>query len=339
MPMLGLALGSLAGAWIAERLGARRTTGLSGLTLVLAGIVPSIAPLAPVLIVDCLLIGVAAALMLIGTTLLLADRYSDDRRARVIGFSNAFGNITSAVSVMVTGLTADRFGWQGAYLQFTVAGSIIAVFTLAAVRDVRAEARQAVQPPAFSLLIPLFPVFAANFLVFSLALAIYTHIPLLLATEGTSSITMTSTVISMQSISGIAAGLVYGGLQARLGKGAVALIGLGLVTAGSAVAAMSHEPIGFGVACASIGAGIGFVIPYLINVLLNKAQPNLRARALGLYTAIGFIGGFASPFLFRPIRNLVGLHGLFAVLAAILLITCGVALIRGSAVRFRRRLA
>jgi MFS family permease len=337
MPMLGLALGSLAGAWIAEHLGARRTTGLSGLTLMLAGIVPSFAPIAPVLLVDCFLIGVAAALMFIGTTLLLADRYSDDRRARVIGFSNAFGNITSALAVMVTGVTADRFGWQGAFLQFTVAGSIIGIVTLAAVRDRRAKAREAVQPLAFSLLVPLFPVFAANFLVFSLALAIYTQMPLLLAAEGISSITTTSTVIGMQSVFGIAAGLVYGALQARHGKGVVAMIGLGLLTAGSALAAISHEPIGYGAASASVGAGIGFVIPYLTNVLLNKAQPNLRARALGLCTAIGFIGGFASPFLFRPIRDLMGLHGLFAVLTATLLIIGGAAFIRGSAARWRRR--
>jgi MFS family permease len=342
MPMLGLAVGSLVGAWVAERFGAKRTIGISGLALGLTGLVPLIAPLPFVLLLDCFIIGCAAAVMAIGSTLLLADRYSGDTRARVIGYSSAFGSIIAAAAAMISGVAADHFGWRAAFLQFTSAGVIIVIFTLAAVRDVRAGAREMVLPPAFSLLVPMFPFFAAGFLVYLVVLAIYTHIPLLVAAAGASSITVTSTVIIMQPVSGIGAGLVYGTLQARLGKSVVAGIALGLIVLGTALMAASHAPVLFGVACAAAGAGLGLVIPFLINMVLNTVEPSMRPRALGIFTAVGFLGGFASPFVMRPIREIVGLHGVFVVLAvATLVIGAGSfgagSFMRGSAARIWRR--
>lgn len=332
MPLLGLAVGSLAGAWIAERLGARRTTGLSGLILALAGVAPMVAPMAPVLLAVCFLVGLAGSTMFIGTTLLLADRYSDDQRAKVLGYANAFGNIATTSTVMLSGVIADRVGWRGSFLQFTVAGVIIVLFTLVAIRPVAAGPRQRVAQAPLSLIIPMLPLFAANFLMFVAALAMYTHIPLLLAAEGVTSITVTSTVIATQTLFGIAAGLTYGMLQARFGKFAVAMLGLGLLAAGGLLTAASHAPIGFGVACGMIGFGIGLISPYLIDLLLGRAPASVRARSLGVFTTVGFLGGFANPFVMRPIRGAVGLHGVFVVIAAAAVAMIGVALLaRGRA--------
>jgi MFS family permease len=332
MPLLGLAVGGLVAGWVAERLGVRRTILAGGAAFGLSGLAAVLHPPTPLLIADAFLIGASAAILRVGTSLLLANRYSGDARARVIGYATASGSLISAGAVWLSGLIAEVVGWAGAFLQFGVAGGLIAICTLLAVPPARAARDRQAQPVGLRLMLPVTPLFGAVFAMMLVATTTNTHMPLLLAEEGVASTAVTSSVMSMQGLFAMLAALAYGTLQVRFGKLAIAVAGVALFTASGVIAAAAHSPVMFGAACAAMGAGVGLMMPYMIDTLLARAPVAARARALGFFGTSNFVGGFLNPFVARPISEAVGLHGLYLTIAlftalagaAFLLVAAGV---------------
>ncbi|HEY3696931.1 MFS transporter [Phenylobacterium sp.] len=334
MPLAGLALGGLVGGWIAEWLRARRAICVGGLAFALAGAAALAPPSAPGLLTICFCIGFAAAIIGIGRGLLLAELYAGDARARMIGFASAFGSLLAAGSVWLSGVIADQAGWQSAFLQFTAVGAIIVVCVLVAVRGGAGSQERGARTD-YRLLAPVLPIFLAGGLLMLVLTTTNTHIPLLLAEQGITSTAETSSVMSMQGLFSMLAALGYGALQARLGKVGVAAIGIVLLAVGNGLAAVAETPLAFGAACAFLGMACGAIVPCLIDLLLGLAAPAVRARALGFYAAAFNVGGFLNPFIMRPIRDAVGLQGLYMVIA----VSCAViggAYVLGGAARARR---
>jgi MFS family permease len=326
MPLLGLAVAGLVAGWIAERLGVRRTIWIGGAAFGLTGVLAATRPPAPLLLADAFLIGASAAVLRVGTSLLLAHRYQGDVRARVIGYATASGSFIAAAVVWFSGLIAEAIGWAGAFLQFGVAGGLIAACALLAVtRAAPVRAAPGVRVKA-AVLLPITPLFAAVFTMMLIATTTNTHVPLLLAEEGVASTAVTSSVMSMQGLFATLAALAYGPLQARIGKFPVAALGVSLFTAATAIAAVGHAPVLFGLSCAAMGAGVGFTMPYMTDTLLAMTPLEARARALGFFGASNFIGGFLNPLLARPIRDAFGLHGLYAAIT-VFAAAAGVALL------------
>jgi MFS family permease len=319
MPFLGLAITSLAAGWIAEKLGVRGTLCAGALAFVAVGVIGFLEPPPPLLLADCFLIGSSAALVRVGAGLFLGQAYEGAARARVIGYASAFAALIAACIVAIAGVIADQAGWNAAFLLFTAAGASVLAFTLIAVRNSSAASADgdARKPPLrFSLLTPVIPFFAAVFLIMLMAASTGAHVPLMIRDAGVSSNSAVSTVLSMQALFGMLGSLAYGQLAPRLGRLAVATLGVALLMVAGGVIATAHVLVMFGVGCAVLGLASGLLMPWLYEGLFTRAPLVVRGYAIGFYGACGNIGAFVNPFVLRPIREAVGLHGLYGVLAA-----------------------
>lgn len=318
MPFLGLAITSLAAGWIAERLGVRGTLCAGALAFAAVGVIGFLEPPTPLLLVDCFLIGSSAALVRVGAGLFLGQSYDGAARARVIGYASAFAGLIAASIVAITGVIADRAGWNAAFLLFTAAGALVLAFTLVTVRgsNTASADRDGAKPPVkLSLLAPATPFFAAVFLIMLMGVSTGAHVPLMIRDEGISSATTTSTVLSMQALFAMLGSLAYGQLLPRLGRLPVATLGVALMVVAAGVLAAAHVPLMFGVGCAVFGLASGLLLPWLYDGLFTRAPLLVRAYAIGFYGTCSYIGAFVNPFVLRPIRDAVGLHGLYGVLA------------------------
>jgi MFS family permease len=315
MPMLGLAVGGLLGGWLVEHLRMRRAIIGSGLMFAIAGGVGALRPPVAVLLVDCFVLGFSAATMGLGTMMLLGERYADHARSRMLGYSSAFAGMLAASVVWISGLMADSIGWQYVFLEFTVAGFLVTICAFAVRRNAGEAAHEPVVPSKISVIVPAIPVFTANLLVTLIITTSYTHVPLLLAAEGEKSANLTGALMSIQGACGVLAALSYGVAQARFGKFVIATLGVILLIVGSALSAVFHSAVLFATGCAAYGAAMCLLSPYLADTLLRIAPVSARARSFGFFGAAGFLGGFINPFVMLPIREAVGLHGLYGVLA------------------------
>jgi len=318
MPFLGIAISGLVAGWIADRLGVRGTLGVGALAFAAAGFIGFFGLSAPFLLGASFLVGASAGLMKVGAALLLGQLYNDKARARVIGYAMAFAGLIATAAVGFSGVIADWVGWRAAFLQFIAGGALVLAFTLVAVRpSPRAAAEHDADRPRLSLLAPVVAYFAAVFLVMMLGSSTGTHVPLLLQEVGVRTATTTSMVLSMQALFAIGGALGYARLRARLGRLPVGALGLAGLVLGAVTLGTAQSPVLFGAGCALFGLATGLILPYLMEGLYARAPLSVRGYALGIHGTLGYIGAFANPFLIRPLREAVGLDGLYLVLAVV----------------------
>jgi len=314
-PMLGLAITGLAVGWITGRLGVRYTLCAGAAGLALAGVLGIFGAAPPFLIAASFLVGASTAILSVAAGLLLSVLYDGEARTRVLGYAVAFGGLIAASAVWLSGQIADSAGWRAAYLLFVAAGALICLFALGAVRAGAAvRSAHAGEPPRLSAFGPVVPYFAAIFLLMLATSTTQTHVPLLLKDAGVRRYGAISAVLSMQAVFNVVGSVVYARLP-RLGRIPVAIAAVVLLVTSTLVFANAHAPLLFAAGCAFVGAAGGMLLPFLMDGLFLRASLPVRGYALGVFRTLMFTGGFLNPFVMKPIRNLVGLHNLFYVLA------------------------
>ena len=72
------------------------------------------------------------------------------------------------------------------------------------------------------------------------------------------------------------------------------------------------------IGCWVAGLGGGIMTPFFVNIILNRAPDAMRGGAIGLMYTMMYIGDFANPFFFTPLRLQVGNHEVFGIVSIIL---------------------
>jgi MFS family permease len=331
MPFLGLAVTSLAAGWIADRVGARGALCAGAVVFASAGLVGYFDPPAPFMLAACFIVGASTAVMAVCAALLLGQNYDGEARARVIGYAMAFAGFMASASVALSGVIADRIEWRASFLQFVVAGVLILVFALTSLSGTNrapADGEAPAGPLKLALLAPVTSFVAVGFLAMMVTSSTGTQVPLLLRDEGVHVNTVISTILALQGLSAMFGSFIYGTLQTLLGRFGVAVLAIALIVTGAGVISVAHVPLMFGVGCASFGLSMGLLLPWLIEGLYAHAPLAVRGHAVGIFNTAGYIGAFCNPFLARPIRDAVGLHGLYFVVAVATVVVGGAGLAR-----------
>jgi MFS family permease len=331
MPFLGLAVTGLAAGWIADRLGVRGALCAGALAFAGAGAAGFSNPPAMFMLAACFMVGASTALIKVGAALLLGQNYDGEARARVIGYALAFAGFAASATVALSGVIADRVEWQAAFLLFAAAGALILVFALTSVKGsnrVSADDDAPTGPVKLALLAPVIPFFAVVFLAMMMTSSTGTQVPLLLRDEGIHANTVISTVLAIQGLSAMLGSFVYGTLQTHIGRFGVIVLAIALIVAGAGVISVAHVPLVFGVGCSSFGLAMGLLLPWLTEGLYAHAPLIVRGYALGVYSTCAYLGAFCNPFVARPIRDAVGLHGLYFVVAVATVVVGGAGLAR-----------
>ena len=69
-------------------------------------------------------------------------------------------------------------------------------------------------------------------------------------------------------------------------------------------------------------------MPFLNHMVTERAEPAVRNHAIGALNCFIFLGAFLNPLIFMPMSRLIGLHGVFLGVAAVMGSLCVAAFLR-----------
>ena len=319
MPAVGVLLGGLIGGPIVERLGVR-TTLLSALALYavagssglfLNGLWP--------LLASRFLMGIAVTSLSTSVMLLVGAWFEGPASARLLGLQQTCGGIASVVALLVSGTLANWAGWRAPFAIYLAALAVLAIAALVIPAN-------AVRPPERSRagdvkpLLALWPIYALQFPLFLAYFMTSVQFAFLLAADGVSNNLTRAIVIAIGVLAGAGAGAIYGPAFARLGERRMPLAVVGLMALGFLIIGTASwlPAIGFG--CALAGAGGGLISPFISGRILARAADAVRPRALGLMFTTIYAADFLNPVLVKPIRQELGIHSAYLVVAGLLAI-------------------
>lgn len=329
LPALFVALGApLAGA-IIDRFGRKRLLVAS---VALYGVVGSAGMFVSslfLLLVSRAVLGLTVAGIGTCTTTLVADYYSGQQRARLMGLLTAVGGLGGTVFVMLSGFLAD-VSWRGPFFTYPLA-FVVLPFIISVLYEPPRRAPAAGAGPAKAGL-PL-PLGLITFIYAAIVLTqvvffinpvqLPFHLEMLLGAPASQ---------SGLAIAGI--GLCYAIASASFGwigrwLGRVSILIAGFVLTGVGYTLMGLAAGWALLVCGLVlgGFGIGLLVPNLSLWLANEAPEALRGQVLGGFTTALSLGQFMAPFVSQPLAEWTGISGVYWMTGLALLALAGLLLV------------
>lgn len=317
---VGIMVGGPMAGWLGDRVGLRR---LLVLALILYGFTGSAGLYlnsAPALLASRFVQGMSSAGIGAATFAMLGNRFDGTARARFLGYQGAFIAAAGAGTLLLTGEIARIGGWRAPFVLY-LASFLMIGLVLAARFPVSAEAGGGRQPsprPSKDLL-PMWPTYLLIVPMYVAAYMFFLHMSFVLAGDGVTDPAIQSRVMSMITVTTFVIGLFYGRLVERVGTRWILVMILGTMGLSCLVIGFSHGAAMAAVACALAGLGGGGLGPYVTNLVLGQAPPDMRGRAMGFLYMAMYIGDFLNPLIVTPLRGALGNHAAFVVVGGLLL--------------------
>jgi len=227
---------------------------------------------------------------------------------------------------------AEWGGWRAPFAMYLFAFLIFIATAIAIPKRPLVEHRrikEAAPPGAILALLPLIVVTTALF-VGSFMPTI--QVSFLLADNGVLKPSTQSLVLGASALMVGLGSAAYGPTRLRLGdrwtlRLCAALIGTGIVVMGLAHGA---GQVAFG--CAISGIGTGLLNPQVNNMLITRAGPGARGRAVGMGYFARYAGDFLNPWAVDPLTRAFGIHIAFILTGAAFVVGVAIDLLRGKRV-------
>jgi MFS family permease len=266
-----------------------------------------------------LLLGFSGAGIATSTTALIGNRFEGETRVRALAYWSGVGAAGGVVSVFLAGQIAHfTGGWHSPFILYAMAvlALVVGIFTLPA----RAHAKAAMKAvkervPSIKGLIPLYagmiPIYVATFMT-------GVQISFLLGADAITDPVTQSWVIGTASGGSVLGAFAFSWLRPRYGARVTLLTVIGLLAAGNIVMPLTTDWLIVAAGAAMNGMGGGMANPHFSAVLIERAPLAARGRAIGLLFTTMFFGEFMNPFVVTPLANVLGIHGAFFAVAALL---------------------
>jgi MFS family permease len=321
------ALSSVAGGWLAQRIGARASVALGASLSLLA--TASLGLLAGRLLHVVILLGLAGAANAIaqpGAGLVLAEVVPVHRQGLAFGVSQVSAPLAALLAGVTMPTIALTIGWRWAFVVPALFGAVLAaVWPRAdarpgvaarpqdASRPVRTRRRGRRQPR--DLLILAGATTAGSMAVQAMtAFFIESAVAAGLA-PGTA-----GWLLGAGSMCGVAARVVYGWGADRLGGDRLRDVALLMLIGAAGVLALAAQSQALLTPATVLAFAAGWGWNGLFNHAVVRRYPAAPAMALGVATTGIFIGGAAGPLTFGAIASHAGYPAAWAAAAAMLLL-------------------
>jgi MFS family permease len=323
MSNIGILVGGPIIGWIADRTGRANVLFFSLALYGVAGSAGLVLDYPPVLLASRLLQGFGAAGIAVSTYSLVSERFEGAARSKVMGYQQAFVSLMGLVALPASGHLGDRYGWHapfGLYLSALVMLPI-ALATVPrggaiAPRDSSGGASS--DGGSVKALIPIYILMVPLFIIANMS---NLHIPFVLAADGLKGSAAQSYIMMASPIAYLAGGLLYGWVTTPLGPRRMLCLILAIMAGNGLVIGLSHGMVVTAAGVALGGLASGFLVPFTTNLVVNRAAPEARARALGFMYMANYIGGFLNPWITTPIRTWLGNHEIFLAMGVLLAVT------------------
>lgn len=264
-----------------------------------------------------LLLGFSGAGIATSTTALIGNRFEGETRVRALAYWSGVGAAGGVVSVFLAGQIAHvTGGWHSPFILYAMAVIALGVGIVTLPARSRAVVQAIkVRVPSIKLLIPLYagmvPLYVATFMT-------GVQISFLLGADAITDPVTQSWVIGTASAGSVLGAFAFSYLRPRFGARVTLLTIIGLLAAGNIVMPLTYAPVIIAIGAAMNGMGGGMANPHFAAVLIERAPIEARGRAIGLLFTTMFFGEFMNPFVVTPLAHMLGIHGAFFAVAAML---------------------
>lgn len=317
MPGLGTVIGGTAAGYLLERFGLRLTMICGLLAYIAAGTAGLWVEGAWPLLASRFVLGITVATHATCVMVLLSDWTSPDLRARLLGFTSALSGAVSVTVINLSGQFMLHGGWRAPFAIYFAAAIFLAC-AFATLRGYAPTLRPSAETAGGGSLRALYPIYGLVFVLFLIVMMAAIQGPLLLASIGIDNPTKLSFMISLSSVGSSTAGFIFGWLIRYVGPRWIMVLSGSLVSTGFIVAGSAPNLTLVAAACTLFGFGAGMTYPFVFNMMLSKAPPELRARAVGPVFAIISTASFANPFIIAPLEAAFGIRVTFIIVGAVI---------------------
>ena len=327
LPALFIALCASPAGWVADRCGRRTLLLLATGAFALAGASGFVLDDLIAILIGRALLGVAAAAVMTCSTALIADYFTGDERARVMGWQGAATAFGGVFFFALGGVLADM-GWRAPFLIYLAALVLVPLVHRLPEPGCRDD-HGAARPGQAAWEWPSLTLLATLYLVALDSMVAVNVIPVQLAFHlrelGVTGATRAGLAVALYTLFGGFSSLGYRRIEAYLGHrltlaATFVLSGLSLW-----IVSFADSYTSIMLAMVVVVVGLGLLLPNLNTCVMTVASGPTRGRIAGGLTAAAFLGQFLSPVATQPIVASLGLSATFAFTGGVLLALATVA--------------
>jgi MFS family permease len=321
MSNIGILVGGPIIGWVADRTGRANVLFYALALYGVAGAAGLFLDYPPVLLASRLLQGFGSAGIAVTTYSLVSERFEGAARSKVMGYQQVFVSLMGFVALPVSGHLGERYGWHAPFGLF-LSALIMLPIALATVPRGGALAPRASSPQSSSngggsikALIPIYIMIVPLFIAANMT---NLHISFVLAADGLKGSAAQSYIMMASPVAYLVGGLLYGWVTTPLGPRRMLCLILAIMAANGLAIGLAHGAVQTAAGVALGGLASGFLVPFTTNLIVNRAAPEARARALGFMYMANYIGSFLNPWVTTPIRTAMGNHEIFLAMGILL---------------------
>jgi len=262
--------------------------------------------------------GVAVAMLMIVTTALVGDYFSQEERHRYMGLQSAFTSLGGLLLLVSGGLLSD-VGWRYPFAVYLLGLLYIPLVWRFIVEPRHAAADEGLQEPDARLA----GIYALAFLLMLVFYILPTQMPFLMINHFGASGLLTGAIIASAFIANALGAVSFAWLKRRFGYATIYLIGMAIVGAGFVLIGLVRDVHLFFFTSPIMGFGGGVLMTNVTAWMLSRSHSRRRVKSSGYLASALFMGQFFSPVLFHPAVLHFGVQHFFIVVGAVLLAGAG----------------
>ncbi len=309
MPTMGIVAGGIAAGFLLSRVSSRSIMlwmiaafGIIGM----AGMVLQGWPL----LISRFLIGAVATCVSAASTTLVGEHIPPKLRPRVLGLQMAGSSLAGIVAMNISGVLSDAFQWRASFALFPAIALILLIpgsLLLPASQKIKTvAANDRTAKPGWRLLLDMWPLYLFLLAMHATVYTTNSQTPFLLADQGVTSGAVRAHLQSINQAMIVTAAFAYPLTRRFLGTRWIPAFFLTMAATGLITLGMSHNLTQVGIALALMGIGSGTLFPHQSNLILARAAPEIRGRAVGFMVSNQFLADSINPWIYPPLAVAVG---------------------------------
>ena len=264
------------------------------------------------------LFGIAVAVLMIISTALVGDYFSQEQRHRYMGLQSAFTSFGGLLLLVSGGLLSD-IGWRYPFAVYLLGLLYIPLVWRFIVEPRHPGHDEAAEEPDARLT----RIYALAFLLMLLFYILPTQMPFLMINHFGASGMLTGAIIATAFVANALGAVSFAWLKRRFGFAQIYLIGMAVIGSGFVLIGLVRDVHLFFLTSPVMGFGGGVLMTNVMAWMLSRSHSRRRVKSSGYLASALFMGQFFSPILFHPAVLHFGVQHFFIVVGGVVLAAAG----------------
>jgi len=318
LPGVGVIFGGPVSGWLLGKFGFRPVMAGGAGLMTLAGLAGAFIDDTFLFLATRLLVGFGSVAVYTAMIALCGALYRGRTLARMLSYQNGLSAIVGMAAVLLAGAVAQAAGWRSAlYLYLLIAP--FAIVPLIA-RMPATSASQARASGKSANIRPLLPALAITVVVFVVVYMLIVQGSLLLSANGIDAPATQAVIISASTVSFAATAAACSWIEERYTGSWTFTLSLILMAVGMLILGYMPSPEGAFAGSLILGSGSGLSSTFLFRIVVERATPESRDKAIALIGPAHYVGQLGNPIIMQSLRSVMDIQQAFVLVAAGLLI-------------------